>query len=172
MGNQPEVEIPLNAVALFGRFEMRDSKRAMRALRRATRVERRELRDAGCETKAGGRAIGSRSVSIGRIVVVGSTGLDDIEREATLQFHAGRTKDGTEGARGATLLSDDFADVAWGDVEAKYGCVLVGKDFHPNRIGIIDEGPGNFRHESLHFRDSETAVGDRVGIRHTYTSRE
>jgi hypothetical protein len=76
----------------------------------------------------------------------GSTGLDDIEREAALQFHAGRTKDGTQGARCATLLSDDLPNVAWGDMEAKDGRLLLSKDFHPNRIGIIDEGPGNFRH--------------------------
>ncbi len=78
--------------------------------------------------------------------MVGSIGLDDIQREAALQFHAGRTKDGTQGARGATLFSDDLTDVAGGDVEAKYCCLLVIKDFHPNRIGIIDEGPGNLRH--------------------------
>jgi hypothetical protein len=78
--------------------------------------------------------------------MVGSIGLDDIEREAALQFHARRAKDGTQGARGATLLSDDLPDVAGGDVEAKDGCLAVSKDFHPNRIGIIDEGPGNFRH--------------------------
>jgi hypothetical protein len=78
--------------------------------------------------------------------MVGTVGLDDIEREAALQFHAGCTEDGTQGARSATLLADDFSNVAGSDVEAKYGCVLVGKDFHPNRIGIIDEGPGNFRH--------------------------
>jgi hypothetical protein len=85
-------------------------------------------------------------VIVGVVRMVASAGLDDIEREAALQFHAGRTKDGTQGARGATLLSDDLAYVAGGDVEAKYGCVLVGKDFHPDRIGIIDEGPGNLRH--------------------------
>ncbi len=80
------------------------------------------------------------------VVVRGSTGLDDIEREAALQFHAGRTKDGTQGARGATLLSDDLTDVAGGDVEAKYGRLVISKGFHTNRIGIIDEGPGNLRH--------------------------
>jgi hypothetical protein len=85
-------------------------------------------------------------VIVGVVRVVGSAGLDDIEREAALQFHAGRTKDGTQGARGATLLSDDLTNVAGSDVEAKYGCVLVGKDFDPNCIGIIDEGPGNLRH--------------------------
>ena len=78
--------------------------------------------------------------------MVGSAGLDDIEREAALQFHAGRTKDGTQGARGATLLSDDLTDVAGGDVEAKYGRLVISKGFHTNRIGIIDEGPGNLRH--------------------------
>jgi len=79
-------------------------------------------------------------VIVGVVRMVGSAGLDDIEREAALQFHAGRTEDGTQGARGATLLSDDHT------VEAKYGCVLVSKDFHPNRIRIVDEGPGNLRH--------------------------
>jgi hypothetical protein len=85
-------------------------------------------------------------VVVGFAVMVGSTGLDNVEREATLQFHAGRPKDGTQGARCATLFSDDLTDVAGGDVEAKYSCLLVSKDFHPNSIGIIDEGPGNLRH--------------------------
>ena len=85
-------------------------------------------------------------VIVGVVRMVGSAGLDDIEREAALQFHAGCAEDGTQGARGATLLPDDLTDVAGGDVEAKYGCVLVSKDFHPNSIGIIDEGPGNLRH--------------------------
>jgi len=78
--------------------------------------------------------------------VVGSAGLDDIEREAALQFHACRTKDGTQGARGAALLSDDLTNVTGGDVEAKYSGLLVSEDFYADRIGIIDEGPGNFRH--------------------------
>ena len=78
--------------------------------------------------------------------MVGSACLDDIEREAALQLHAGCTKDGTQGARGAALLSDDLTDVAGSDVEAKYGGLLVSEDFYANRIGIIDEGPGNFRH--------------------------
>ena len=85
-------------------------------------------------------------VIVGVVRMVGSAGLDDIEREAALQFHAGRTEDGTQGARGATLLSDDLTDIAGGNVEAKYGCVLVSKDFHPNRIRNVDEGPGNLRH--------------------------
>jgi hypothetical protein len=77
---------------------------------------------------------------------MGSAGLDDIEREAALQFHAGRTKDGTQRARGATLLSDDLTNIAGSDVKAKYGRILVREDFYSNRIGIIDKGPGNFRH--------------------------
>ncbi len=86
------------------------------------------------------------ALSVKVVRMVGSAGLDDIEREAALQFHAGRTKDGTQGARGATLLSDDLTNIAGGDVEAKYRCVHVSHDFYPNRIGIIDEGPGNLRH--------------------------
>ena len=78
--------------------------------------------------------------------MVGSACLDDIEREAALQFHAGCAEDGTQGARGATLLSDDLTDIAGSDVKAKYGRLLVSKDFHPNRICVIDEGPGNLCH--------------------------
>lgn len=85
-------------------------------------------------------------VVVGIVVVVSSTGLDDIEREAALEFHAGCAEDGTQGARGATLLPDDLTDVARSDVEAKDGCLLISKDFHPNRIGIIYQGPGNLRH--------------------------
>jgi hypothetical protein len=85
-------------------------------------------------------------VVVGFAWMVGATCLDDIEREAALEFHAGCTEDGTQGARCAALLADDFTDVAGSDMEAQHGSVLVGKDFHPDRICIIDEGPGNLRH--------------------------
>ncbi len=111
-------------------------------------------------------------VVVGIVVAVGSAGLDDIERESALEFHTGCAKDGTQRARGATLLPDDLPDVAGSDVKAKDSCFLISQDFHPNRIGIIYQGPGNLRHQGLHFRGSEVAVRDCDGIRHTYTSRE
>lgn len=81
------------------------------------------------------------------MVIVGvASGLDDVEREAALEFHAGGTEDGTQGARGAALLADDFAYVAGGDVEAEDGGLLFGKDFNLNRVGIIDQGSSDFRH--------------------------
>jgi len=83
---------------------------------------------------------------VGFAWMVGTAGFHDIERETALQFHAGCTKDGTQGARGAALLADDLANVTGGDMEAKYGCVLVSKDFNPDRISIIDEGPSNLSH--------------------------
>ena len=81
------------------------------------------------------------------VVIVGvATGLDDVEGEAALEFHAGGTEDGAQGARGATLLADDFADVAGGDVETEDGGLLIGKDFDSNRICVVDQGPSDFRH--------------------------
>ena len=70
--------------------------------------------------------------------MVGSAGLDDIEREAALQFHAGRTKDGTQRARGATLLADDLTNVAGSDVEAKDGGFLFGESFYADGVRIVD----------------------------------
>ena len=63
-----------------------------------------------------------------------------------VQLHAGGAEDSAQGARGAALLADDLANVTGGDMEAKYGGVLVSKDFNPDRIRIIDEGPSNLSH--------------------------
>ena len=61
--------------------------------------------------------------SVGRM---DAAGLDDIEGAAALELHAGGTEDGTQGARGTSLLANHFADIAGGDVETEDGCVLVG----------------------------------------------
>jgi hypothetical protein len=75
-----------------------------------------------------------------------TTGLDDVEREAALQFHTGRTKDRPQRARGASLLPDDLTDIAGGDVEAKNGRFLFGNGLDSDRVGIVDQGPGNLGH--------------------------
>jgi hypothetical protein len=66
---------------------------------------------------------------------------DNVEREATLQLHTGRAKDGSQGTRRATLLPNDLSNVARSDVEAKYGCFLLGESFDTDRFGIINQGP-------------------------------
>jgi hypothetical protein len=81
-----------------------------------------------------------------RVIVGFTTGLDNVEREAALQLHAGRSKDGPQRARGASLLSDDLTDIAGGDMEAKNGRFLLGNSLYPDRVGIVDQGPGNLRH--------------------------
>lgn len=80
------------------------------------------------------------------VIVRFTTGLDNVEREAALQFHAGRSKDGPQRARGASLLSDDLTDIAGGDMKAKNGRLLFGNSLYSDRVGIVDQGPGNLRH--------------------------
>jgi hypothetical protein len=89
-----------------------------------------------CEPLRKSSRRGWASVSLGLVVVVvglgiarGTIGLDDIEREAALQLHAGGAEDGSQGTRGAALFADDFADVRGGDMEAKDGGFLFGKSF-------------------------------------------
>jgi hypothetical protein len=84
--------------------------------------------------------------------------LDDIERETALELHAGGTENGTQGARGASLFANHFADIAGGNVETEDGSLLVGKDLNFDRVGVVDERAGNFQHQGLHFGDSELAI--------------
>jgi hypothetical protein len=92
------------------------------------------------------------------MIGVGTAGLDNIEREAALQLHAGRSKDGPQRARGASLLSDHFTDIAGGHMKAKDSRFLLGDGFYTDRVGIVDQGPGNLRHQGLHLCDSKMAV--------------
>lgn len=75
-----------------------------------------------------------------------STGLDDVERETALQLHAGGSQDRAQRASRATLLADDFADIARGDVKAENRGVLIGQNFYLDGVGIIYQSPGNFGH--------------------------
>lgn len=92
--------------------------------------------------------VGSVSLSVVMVIVrmMFTTRLDDVERETALQLHAGRSKDGPQRARGASLLSDDLTDIARGDVEAKNSRFLLGKGLNTDRVGIVDQGPGNLGH--------------------------
>ena len=103
MGNHAEVEMPFNAVGLWKR-----------------------------ERERGWVRVGSVSLGVVMVIVrmMFTTGLDDVERETALQLHAGRSKDGPQRARGASLLSDDLTDIARGDVEAKDSSLLLGKGLY------------------------------------------
>jgi hypothetical protein len=102
------------------------------------------------------------SVALGWVVVwvigVDTAGLDNIEREAALQLHAGRSQDGPQRARRAPLLSDHFTDIAGGNMETKDSRFLLGDGFYTDRVGIVDQGPCNLRHQGLHLCDSKFAV--------------
>jgi hypothetical protein len=95
-----------------------------------------------------GESVSFRLVVILIVLVIGggSSGFDDIEGEAALEFHAGGAEDRAEGTRGAALLADDLANVAGSDVEAKDGGFLFCNGFDTDGVGIVDEGPGNFGH--------------------------
>jgi hypothetical protein len=110
MGNHAEVEIPFNAGA------------------------------SGRDSERGWVRVGSVSLGVMMVIVrlMFTTGLDDVERETALQLHAGRSKDGPQRARGASLLSDDLTDIARGDMEAKNGCLLLGKGLYTDCVGIVD----------------------------------
>jgi hypothetical protein len=88
----------------------------------------------------------------------GATGFDDIEAEAALEFHAGRAKDRAKRTGGATLFADDLADVAGSDMEAEDGGFLFGESFDTNGICVVYERARDFRHQGLHFRNSQFAV--------------
>jgi hypothetical protein len=92
--------------------------------------------------------VGSVSLVVVMVVVrlMFSTGLDDVEGETALQLHTGRSKDGPQRARSASLLSDDLTDIAGGDMETKNGRFLLSKGLYTDRVGIVDQGPGNLGH--------------------------
>src|ERR1700692_1625815 len=52
--------------------------------------------------------------------------LDDVEREAVEQLHAGRAENGAHGSGRSALFSDHLADVAGVDAETKNGRVGLG----------------------------------------------
>jgi hypothetical protein len=98
------------------------------------------------QEEAARASVSFRLVVLDLGIVGGTAGLDDIEGEAALELHAGGAEDGTKGARGASLFANDFTNVAGSDVKAKDGGFLVGNCFDADRVGIVDEGPGNFGH--------------------------
>ena len=104
------------------------------------------------------------------VLVMGATGLDDVERETALQLHTGSSENRTQGARRATLLADYFADIAGRNVKAENRGILIGQDFDFDRSDIVYQGPGDFGHQGLHFGDSGLAIRTHRGIRHSYTS--
>ena len=106
------------------------------------------------------------------VVVLGwAAGLDDVEREATLQLHAGSSEDCTQGPSGATLFSNDLANVARGYVKAEDRGVLVGDYFDFDGRRIIHEGAGDFGHQGLHLGYGDLAIRSHRGISHSHTSR-
>ena len=74
----------------------------------------------------------------------GSSGLDDVEREAALELHTGGTENGAQRACGSALLADHFTDVASCDMEAKDGGFLFGQYLYTYSLGIIHQRTGNF----------------------------
>jgi hypothetical protein len=110
------------------------------------------------------------------LLLIGSVatafGLDDVESEAVAILHAGRTEDGAQRSRGATLFADHFANVAGGDSKAKDGYVIVGNGFHQHGGGFIDQGPYNFLHQKLHPRNGIQSQTCFQNLSHLYTSEE
>jgi hypothetical protein len=107
--------------------------------------------NAGASGRENGReAVRVGSVALGVVMVIVrmmvTTGLDDVERETALQLHAGRSKDGPQRTRGASLLPDDLTDIGRGDMQTKDSRFLFGNGLDPDGVGIIDKGPGNLGH--------------------------
>jgi hypothetical protein len=100
-----------------------------------------------------------------------AAGLDDVEREAALQLHAGSSEDCTQGPGGTTLFTDDFTDIAGGYVKAEDSGVLVGDHFDVDGRSIIHEGAGDFGHQGLHLGYGDLAIRSHRGISHSHTSR-
>jgi len=74
----------------------------------------------------------------------------DVEGEAMLRFHAGRGKDRANGARGATLLSDHFAEIGGSDAQSEHGAGGVFDGFDGDFLRLVDEGFGKTRDELDH----------------------
>lgn len=66
-------------------------------------------------------------------------------------LHAGRAQDGPDGACGATLLANYFADVSRGDTQAKCGAVgfFLGFNFHC--FGVVHHSASDLDHQRMHF---------------------
>jgi hypothetical protein len=106
------------------------------------------------------------------VLLGGTSGLDDIEREAALKLHAGSSEDRPQGPGGSTLFADNLANVAGGYVKAEDGGVLVGDHFDFDGGSVIHEGAGDFGHQGLHLGYSKLAFRLHRGISHSHTSRE
>lgn len=77
---------------------------------------------------------------------VGLFSFDDIERVAPFEFHAGGSEDGAEGARGASLATDHFADIPRADAQAEDGGFTIGNSFDTDEVGSIYQGAGDGLH--------------------------
>lgn len=88
------------------------------------------------------------------VALVFMADLDDIQRETVLEFHAGGTEDGSQRARGASLLADDLADIVAGDMQTENDSVLLAENLHSNGVRIVNQSTGDLSHQSLHLRDS------------------
>jgi hypothetical protein len=92
------------------------------------------------------------------VLLMASTGFDDVERETALQFHAGSAENGAQRARSASLFADHLSDIAGRNVKTEDGGILVGQNFDLDRGGIVHEGSRDLRHQGLHFGDSKVAI--------------
>jgi len=108
------------------------------------------------DSSSAGRAI-VESILLVFDVVDALIGLDDIEGEAAMVFHAGGAEDGAEGAGGAALFPDDLTDVRGRDLKPENGDVLVHNGFDADCIRVVDQGLSDFADECAN-------LGDRVGI--------
>jgi hypothetical protein len=131
MGNQAEVERAFKAMGLGDELS---------------------AGDAGAQDGAETRAdlvllvVGIAVVLVVRLVVW-SACLDDVECKAVLQLHAGRSQDSAKGTRGASLLADDFANVARCNVNPQDGRFLIVEDLDFDRVSVVDEGAGDLGHK-------------------------
>ena len=88
------------------------------------------------------------------------------------KFHAGSTKDRTQGSRGPTLLANHFANVIWRHTEPQDGDIIFNNHFELNCGWLINQSTHYFSHQKLHTWDSFLPQTRFQNLSHSFTSGE
>jgi hypothetical protein len=73
-----------------------------------------------------------------------------VKRVPVVMLHTDSAKDGSHGARSASLLADDLADITGCDPQPQHSALFSFNSFNYNSFRLIDQGAGNFCYQLLH----------------------
>jgi len=74
----------------------------------------------------------------------------NIQREAVMQLHAGRTQNGAQRARRSALFPDDLANVLVGDAESYHRGIVVIEHLDGDILGLINQRLDYLQDKSFH----------------------